>query len=83
MTMASIAHLVQICVQGSGRDLMQQRLPDMSGVALDQNNVVVSAPISSAQSRDELKTARTTADNDNLRFFQVTRRVEGSAPVAD
>ena len=43
MAVAAIADLVEIGVERSGRDLVQQRLPDMGAVAFDQDDVVALA----------------------------------------
>jgi hypothetical protein len=44
MTVAAIAHLVQIGVQRTGGHLVQQRLPDMGAVLFDQDDVNFSRP---------------------------------------
>jgi hypothetical protein len=58
MAMAAIADLVEIGVERSGRDLVQQRFPDMRAVALDQDDVVVFAAIFRAEPPRELKARR-------------------------
>ena len=49
MAVAAIADLVEIGVERTGRHFVQQRLPDMGAVLLDQDDVVLLAPELRAQ----------------------------------
>ena len=49
VAVAAVADLVEIGVERSGRDLVQQRLPDVGAVALDEDDVVALATIFRAE----------------------------------
>ena len=67
--MAAIADLVEIGVERSGGDLMQQRLPDMREVAIDQDDVVLFAAVFAAEPPHQLEPASASAHHDNLRLL--------------
>jgi hypothetical protein len=50
---------------------MQQRLPDVSQVLFDQQDVVPLASVLCAEPRDQLEPSGTAADNYDLRFFDL------------
>ena len=51
------------------RDLMQQRLPDMRQIPVDQDDVVLLAPILGAELADEFQSARAAAHDNDLRLL--------------
>ena len=63
---SAIADLVEIGVKRSGGDLVQERLPDVAEVLVDQDDVVALAPVFRAEPADQFKPARASADDDNL-----------------
>ena len=68
MAVAAIADLVEIGVQRSGSDLVQQRLPDVGAVAFDQDDVVALAAIFRAELAGQLEPGRAASDDDDLRL---------------
>ena len=68
MTVRPVPDLVEIGVERTGRDLVQQRLPDVGAMAVDEENVDVgTAPVSASQPGGELEPAGTSANDDDLR----------------
>ena len=68
MTVRPVSDLVEVGVERAGRDLVQQRLPDMGAVTVDEENVDFgTAPIPAPQLRGELEPAGASADDDDLR----------------
>src|ERR1700761_5347113 len=55
MAMAAVADLVEVRIQRAGGDLMEQRLPDVGRVPLHQDDVVVFAAETSAETPHELQ----------------------------
>ncbi len=66
IAMAAIADFIEIGVQGAGGHLMQQRLPDVGAVLLDQDDVEMLAPIGRAQLGRQLQPRRPAAHYDDL-----------------
>jgi hypothetical protein len=64
--MGAIADLIEIGIETAGSDFMQQRLPDVAGVAIDEDDVEIAPAEMAGELADKLKAAGTTADNDNL-----------------
>lgn len=68
VTMAAITNFIEICVQRPCRNFMEQRLPNMCAVLLDEDDVVPLAPEPLAQASNQLEAARPTANHYNLSF---------------
>ena len=66
IAVAAIADLVEIGVERASSDFMQQRLPDVAEVLVDQNDVVLLAPELRAQPAHQLQPACASADDNNL-----------------
>jgi len=66
VAVAAIAHFVEVRIQRSGGDLVQQRLPDMRAVAVDKDDVVMLAPIVRAQLGRQFQSRRSAADDHDL-----------------
>ena len=66
MAVAAIADFVEVGVERPGGDLVQQRLPDVGAVALDQDDVVPLATVARAELADEFEPAGAAADNYDL-----------------
>jgi hypothetical protein len=64
--MAAIAHFIEVGVQRPCRDFVQERLPDMGAVSLDQDDVVLGTAISRAKMTDQLKASSAAPDDDDL-----------------
>ena len=57
MAVAAVADFVEIGVERTGRDFVQQRLPDMGAVLFDQDDVVPLAAEARAEAPHQLETA--------------------------
>jgi len=68
VAVAAIADLVEIGVERSGRDFVEQGFPDMRAVAFHEDDVVPLPPIFRTEPPRELKPARAAADDHNLNF---------------
>jgi len=66
MAMAAIADLIQIGVERTRCDLVEQRLPDMRAVPVDQDDVVGAAAEPRTQPPRKLKPARAPANDHDL-----------------
>ena len=67
ITVRSVPHFVEIGIEGAGRHFMQQRLPDMGPVSVDEKHLDGAiSPEPASELRGELEPARATADNDYL-----------------
>lgn len=75
MAVAAITHFIEIGIQGSGRHLMEQWLPDVGSISLDKNDVVPPASIPVAQPRDQLQATGAAAYHDNLRLLQASTSI--------
>src|SRR6185437_5730557 len=71
---AAVADLVQIGVEGAGGDLVQQRLPDMGAVALDEDDVerLLAEPV--AEPAHQLEPTGAAADDYDLGFHVAPHR---------
>ena len=73
MAVVAIADFVEIGVERSGSDFVEQRLPDMGAVALDQDDVVMLAAVAGAEPADEFEARGTAANHDDLGLFLAPR----------
>ena len=70
MTVRPVPDFVEIGIEGAGRDFMQQRLPDVGAMTVDEEDVDVGvAPVSASQFRGELQPPGASPDDDDLRHF--------------
>ena len=68
MTVRPVPDFVEIGIERAGRDFMQQRLPDVGAMTVDEENVDVGvAPVSASQFRGKLQASGASPDNDDLR----------------
>ena len=68
MTVRPVPDFVEIGVEGAGRHFVQQRLPDVGAIAVDEENVDAGvAPKPPSELRRELEPAGAASDDDDLR----------------
>jgi hypothetical protein len=65
----AVADFIHVRIEGTGRNFMQKRLPDVGAIAIDEDNVVVFAPITGAKPASKFKPAGTTTDDYDLCFL--------------
>jgi hypothetical protein len=75
IAMAAVTHLVQIGVQRARRHFVQQGLPDMGAILLDQDDVEFFAPETGAQPGRQLQPPGAAAHHDDLGFARLGGRV--------
>jgi hypothetical protein len=68
MSVTAIANLVQVSVERSGCDLMQERFPDMGLVPLDEDHVVSIPAQLGAKPPYELEPSGSASYNNDLSF---------------
>ncbi len=68
MSVATIANFVKIRVERSSRNLMKERLPDMSVVPLHKNDVEILTAEPRSEPPHELQTSGPTANDNYLNF---------------
>lgn len=79
MAVCSVADFIEIGVERTRRDFMQQRFPDVGAMTVHEENVDVGiASISASQFRGEFEPACASAHDDYLRHG--VRHALGSAP---
>ena len=62
----AIADLVEIGVKRSGGHFVEERLPDMREVLIDEDDVVRAAPVFRAEPPDQFQPSRAAANDDDL-----------------
>ena len=68
MTVRPVPDFVEIGIERAGRDFMQQRLPDVGAMTVDEEDVDVGvAPVSAPQFRGKLQPPGPSPDDDDLR----------------
>ena len=85
MTVRPVPDFVEIGIERAGRDFMQQRLPDVGAMTVDEEDVDVGvAPVSASQLRGELQPPRSSADHHDLRHSirHVTPWLVQESPLA-
>jgi len=68
VAVTAVADLVEVGVERAGGDFVQQRLPDVGAVLLDQDDVVALAAEPRAEAADQLEPAGPAADHYDLRL---------------
>ena len=78
----AVADLVEVGVERPGRDLVEERLPDVRLLPVDQDDVIVDLAERAAELRHQLESPRAAADDDDLRLLRPDRRHVHPVPPA-
>ena len=79
--MAAIADFIEIGIERAGGDFVEQRLPDMGGVAIDEDDVEIIARQMPAELGDKLQPAGAATDDDDLGLFAILAALRASLPI--
>jgi hypothetical protein len=72
--MTTVADLVEVGIERTRRDLVEQRLPDVRLRLVDEDDVEIGLTQRAPELGDEFEPARAPADDDDLRLLRACRR---------